>query len=161
MKKLLLLLLLQPFSLVLGVDIDINLLEGTWYRTYGIYRPWTDDNQGTFSYYEEELIFHTDNLVFIYDNSSEKLQGKSIYTILQRDNKQFIVFHKPDQNPENDIVQKQQGFFVTLTQDNKDFDTLTLTTVKESKKKRPSSVSYKKIKKHTQEPQFIVPRNKQ
>jgi hypothetical protein len=161
MKKLLLLLLLQPFSLVLGVDIDVQLLEGTWYRTYGIYRPWTDDNQGTFSYYEEELIFHANGIVFIYDNSSEELQGKSVFTILQRDNKQFIVFHKPDQDPKNDIVQKQQGFFVILEQDNDDFDVLTLTTVKESKKRKPSSVSYKKIKKHAKEPQFIVPRNKQ
>jgi len=160
MKKLLLLLLL-PFSLVLGVDINIKLLEGTWYRTYGIYRPWTDDNQGTFSYYEEELIFHTDGIVFVYDDSSEELRGKSLYTILQRDNKQFMVFYKPDQNPKNDTVQKQQGFFVTLIQDNKDFDTLTLTTVKESKKRKPSSISYKKVKKHSKEPQFIVPKNKQ
>ena len=89
------------------------------------------------------------------------MQGKSVFTILQRDNKQFIVFHKPDQDPKNDIVQKQQGFFVILEQDNDDFDVLTLTTVKESKKRKPSSVSYKKIKKHAKEPQFIVPRNKQ
>lgn len=161
MKNILLLLLLQPFSLILGInDISVKLLEGEWCRTYSVYRPWTDDNQGTFSYYEEVLMFDTNNIVFIYDSSSEESQGKSVYTILKRNNKDFIVFYKPNQNPKNNTIQIEQGFFVTITYDDNGVEILTLTTIKEEKKKKPSSISYKKIEHKAKSIQFITPQNK-
>lgn len=130
MKQLLL------FLLGLGITGSVFALEpkdltGTWYRTYGIYRPWTDDNQGTLSYYEEDLIFDNTNTVFIYDGISKNIKGKSMYAVVKRDGEDFLVFYGSKQQPTDEDVQKKQGFYIRMTEDSKGIQELHLVTVKE------------------------------
>ncbi|MGL5956420.1 MAG: hypothetical protein ACRC0X_07465, partial [Brevinema sp.] len=115
-------------------SIDPDTLKGNWYRTYGVYRPWTDSNQGTFSYYEEDLIFHPNNVVYVYDKNLEKFRGKSIYTLLERDGIDFIVFHTPNQDPKEDLIQQKQGFFIKISRSENNEETLQIVTVKDYNK---------------------------
>lgn len=144
--------------------VDKDDIQGTWYRNYGVYRAWSDDNQGTVSSFEEDLIFHQDDTVFIYDKNSNTYRGKSTYRIVERDGKDFIVFYKPGDNPNDDAVQKKQGYFVTIKQDRDKHDVLTLTTVKDYERARNKSnarsTTYKRVREsYGEDAKFVTPSN--
>lgn len=130
-----------------GFGLEPKDLMGTWYRTYGIYRPWTDENQGTLSYYEEDLMFDDTNTVFIYDGISKDIKGKSMYAIVKRDGEDFLVFYGPKQKPTDEDVQKKQGFYIRMNKDSKGMPELHLVTVKEHFKTLNSKNKNKKNKK--------------
>ncbi len=91
---------MKLFNLFLLIILPIGVyalaksdLEGTWYRNYGVYRPWLDTDQGVVLYYEEDLIFRADNTVFIYDDNTKIFKGKSMYALTIRNGKDFLVFY--------------------------------------------------------------------
>ncbi|MGL4677081.1 MAG: hypothetical protein ACRCWI_05385 [Brevinema sp.] len=144
-------------------SIDLQTLQGNWYRTYGVYRPWTDSNQGTFSYYEEDLIFHPNNIVYIYDKNSEKFRGKSVFTILTRVGLDFIVFHTPEQDPTEDLIQQKQGFFIKIVPLENNEESLQMITVRDYNKARNKDslkgINYRRVKEVNQDLNFIIPQN--
>ncbi len=140
--------------------VDESDIEGTWYRTYGVFRPWTDNNQGTMTTYEEDLIFHSDGTVYIYDKNTDSFKGKSLYTITERDDEDFLVFYTPDQDPEDDMIQQKQGYFVSISSDKDKHKMLNMATTKEHKKnKKFKGISYKRVKKSYGNTEFVVPQN--
>lgn len=164
MKKIFLLtLLVSSYSLSFAIKPDD--LEGIWFRTYGVFRPWADNNQGTFSYYEETMIFYTNGLVYIYDGVTKDLKGKSLFKLIKRNKMDFIVFYEPNQNPRDDMVQTKQGFYINYVNDSKDLDTLYLATEKEAmkfaKKKRSqkkfAGVKYQRVPAIKSSTKFIIP----
>lgn len=139
-------------------------LQGTWYRDYGVYRAWSDDNQGTISTFEEDLIFHKDDTAVIYDKSSDTYRGKSIYTILSRDGKDFIVFYSPGQNPKDTKIQDKQGYYVSIEEDKKKHDVLVFVTVSDYKKaknkSKARSMTYTRVQDSYGKVKFMVPSNR-
>jgi len=163
MKKILLFLLVACQSISFAVKDDD--IEGTWFRTYGVFRPWADNNQGTFSYYEEALIFNTNGIVYIYNGITKDLKGKSLYKLIKRNRMSFIVFYEPSQDPENNELQIKQGFYIHFAKDKTDLDNLYLAPEKEElkflKKKNPkkkfAGVKYQRIPKVDTSTKFIIP----
>ncbi len=151
------------FLCLLSINIwavDESDIEGTWYRTYGVFRPWTDNNQGTMSTYEEDLVFHSDGTVYIYDKSSDSFKGKSLYMITERDDEDFLVFYTPDQNPKDDAIQQKQGYFISMSKDKDKHKMFNMVTTKEYKKnKKSKGLSYKRVKNSYGETKFVVPQN--
>lgn len=161
MKKILFIILL--LSLSIGHTIESKDFEGVWYRSYSVYLPWTDSNQGTVAYYKEELHFQTNNKVFVYDGNDQSVIGKSLYTLMEKDNEDYIVFYAPDQDPNTMNIQSRQGYFIYITTNNQQEVLLNLMTMKEHNKSKKREiypgVIYKKKKFINNPISYISPQN--
>lgn len=157
MKQILVLLLLSP---MLSFTITTEDMEGTWYRVYSVYKPWADDNQGTVSFYEENLVFNKVNTVYIYRDGKKDPFGKSLYTIIKRDDNDFLIFYSPEQNPKSKKIQDKQGFYVTIKSNTDQVRELHLLSAHEYKQNKKLStklpgILYKKIPDADKDTKFL------
>lgn len=140
--------------------LDENDLTGSWFRTYGVFSPWSAGNstKGSVLTYDEKLDFHPDNLVYISDSRADVATGKSMYMIMEKDDKDFIVFYSPNQDPMSKKIQETQGYYVMLKEHKDGTVELDLFTMSNMKKGSAVSVNYNRVEKQNNNVAFITPK---
>ncbi|MGL4366882.1 MAG: hypothetical protein ACRCTQ_01165 [Brevinemataceae bacterium] len=114
-----------------GFSLEQSELLGGWFRTIEAYKAWSDDNQGTFSTFQENITFNQDGTYCVLDGSTGEVKDKNKYALLTKDTNSFIVFYNDSDNPEDPTVQEKKGFYISLIKDSKNIDTIVLIPQKE------------------------------